>query len=676
VWASALPARLAWVATGLALMVAARQALRIREPWPWLGIALYGAMAIAVFAACFHAERPDKTPLSGLRLGLGRLGWRGPLLLFALACTVIQLEVLQAQMRPGLVVVLGLWIAAIVAYVVAMWDAPAASLRLPRDGLLDAAALLTLALALRLWHLDSIPWVFGGDEAGFSLEGIKAGRGAVLTPFGTGLLGQPNPTFLYQGLAFTALDILRLEPTIFASRLPWALLGALTISVLYTVVRVVHGRGAALVAAFLLATMAYHIHYSRLALNNAADPLFLTLGMLALTQAEMSRSRLAWTLVGVCAGLGMYFYTGGLGHWLILALAIACLARLDPRGFWRYHRLGLICLAGAAIVAIGPLAQYAAINPDNFTDAIKRSSVFHTGYLREETARRGISELEFFVDQARAALGSFTVTSDRSAFYGAGGGPLLDRASATLFLLGTLAALVRFRDWRWMVFPLWWGSAVLLPSILSVNPPSSQRLLGAAPAAAALAALGVVAVARLVQRRLPGSLHRPAAALVAVGLGAIAVANAQFYFGQYTPVIGYGHGNEILSTAAGIYLRDSSSPGVRLYWYGAPRVYAGYAPLRFLAPCVDRIDVPPQVTLEKLRELVRPANNELHMFLPERARELELVRQIEPRGTVRELRKPGFDEVMVVVYQPSRASRAPLRRDGGAIDRAAADCEY
>jgi hypothetical protein len=296
--------------------------------------------------------------------------------------------------------------------------------------------------------------------------------------------------------------------------------------------------------------------------------------------------------------------------------------------------------------------------------------------LREETAARGISELEFFVDQARAALGSYTVTSDRSAFYGAGGGSLLDRASAALFLLGTLAALVRFRDWRWMLFPIWWASAVLLPSVLSVSPPQSQRLLGAAPAAAALAALGVVAVARVIKRRLPKALHRPAAALVAAGLAAIAVANAQFYFGKYTPAIGYGHGNEIVSTAVGMYLRDAFEPGVRFYWHGAPRVYAGYAPMRFLAPCVDRVDVPPGVTLEKLRELVRPAESEVFVFLPERYGELELVRQIVPRGTIRELRKPGFDEVMAFVYQPSRANRAPLRRDGGAIDRPTIYCEY
>src|SRR5690606_27829994 len=106
-----------------------------------------------------------------------------------------------------------------------------------------------------------------------------------------------------------------------------AVFGTLTVPALYLLARELFDRRTALLAALLLATFPPHIHFSRLGLNNIADPLFGVLALAFLVRGLKRGGLRDYALSGVMLGLTQYFYEGGkllypllFGAWLLLAL--------------------------------------------------------------------------------------------------------------------------------------------------------------------------------------------------------------------------------------------------------------------------------------------------------------------------------------------------------------------
>ncbi len=235
--------------------------------------------------------------LWSLTAGLGELG-RGAVLLWGLAVGAVGLATLWPASGP-----------------------PSLERLIPtmsRQTWLEAATvagLTLLALVLRVAALDSVPFTLGGDEAWHGLLARQVLEGNIQNPFSMGYMSMP--TFFYWPLSWS----LRLAGNDVAGlRLPAALVGTVTVPLLYLFARDLWGKRTAFLAAALLATYDYHIHYSRLGANNVWDPLFVLLALWALDrglvaatdegaerQASAYRSFLA---VGFVLGLSTYFYTG------------------------------------------------------------------------------------------------------------------------------------------------------------------------------------------------------------------------------------------------------------------------------------------------------------------------------------------------------------------------------
>jgi hypothetical protein len=66
-----------------------------------------------------------------------------------------------------------------------------------------------------------------------------------------------------------------------------------------------------LLAAAALATMRWHIHFSRVGIEPVLVPLFLTLILWALWRARRTNSPAAWLALGVVVGLTPYTYPAG-----------------------------------------------------------------------------------------------------------------------------------------------------------------------------------------------------------------------------------------------------------------------------------------------------------------------------------------------------------------------------
>jgi predicted membrane-bound mannosyltransferase len=127
-------------------------------------------------------------------------------------------------------------------------------------------AITAASLLLRTALLGQIPFTVSGDEAAQGLEAIRVLKGELANPFATAWRGVPT-----MSLQLTALSIRLFGQTGLALRVPWALIGAATIPLVYWLVSHWFGKATGLVAAALLAVYQYPIHYSRLGSNQIAD---------------------------------------------------------------------------------------------------------------------------------------------------------------------------------------------------------------------------------------------------------------------------------------------------------------------------------------------------------------------------------------------------------------------
>ncbi len=231
------------------------------------------------------------------------------------------------------------------------------------------AALVLFALVLRAWRIDTIPWTLSGDEGNFGRWAREALDGRMTNMFSTGHLSMPS---LY---AFFQAAWLRLAgDNVFGLRLPWAIVGTLSVLGAYMLVRRLFGRGLALPVALLLAGYHYHIHYSRLGLNNIADPFFVVWALYFMVMGWQGGRRWPWMMSGLLAGLAFFFYTGGRRVPVILVgnHRLGCARRA---GLHRAVAQGLADDLLGFLVAAGPMLLFAFQHPDDFNARISSPGI-------------------------------------------------------------------------------------------------------------------------------------------------------------------------------------------------------------------------------------------------------------------------------------------------------------
>ncbi len=493
------------------------------------------------------------------------------------------------------------------------------------------ALLTALALALRVTALDRMPYTLAGDEAWFGISARQVLQGVIRNPFVTGHLSMPTLFF------WTMAGAMRLfGDGIAAIRLPAAMVGTATIPLFYLFVRDLWGRRAACLSALFLAAYELHIHYSRLALNNAWDPFFavLTFWLLerGLAQAE-ERLRLRYFLLtGFVLGLGLYFYTGAR---LLPLLVAACLLffSLQRRSQGQAASLaGPLALMGLAfLAAAAPILGFALAHPDDWNARMNQVGILQSGWLDVTRQLTGKGTAHLLADQFLRAAGAFHVFPDRTDFFGIQR-PLLAFVPAVLAILGMAWALAHLRERRYFLVLIWFWAVIVTGGMLTESPPSSQRLLLAVPAVAILVATGLEQSVHL-GRRLLGVNRRWADLLLGLALFAIALGGIRFYFADYLPSGRYGSENGETATMIGHYVEELDA-GYRIYFFGWPRLGWGFGSMGFLAPNIEAQDVPDPLVAPP--GFVDTGRSAAFIFLPERIGELAWVQAAFPAGTLRE----------------------------------------
>ncbi|MCZ7571986.1 MAG: glycosyltransferase family 39 protein [Ardenticatenaceae bacterium] len=582
--------------------------------------------------------------------------WRVVALLLAATLTASLLRLLRIEPQlPNYNQAVLFWLGATGFYILAV----APPRRRPRLDLglwweinrrivLVVAVVLLAALGLRVWQLGSIPPTLGGDEGSQGLEALKILAGAIRNPFATGWLSVPTMSFY-----FNAPTIKLLGNTIFALRLPWALVGTVTVLVVFWLVTRLKGLTLGLMTAALLATYHYHIHFSRLGSNQVADPFFVALALLFLYRARDRRSPLDWALCGVVIGLAQYFYAGARFTVVIIAVLTLSFLVRDGARFWHEQRQGVLIMLGAAVVTAAPMIQFAIRFPNDYNARLNQVGIIQSGWLEHEQVVRNQGALPILLDQTRRAALAFNLYPDRTVWYGSPK-PLFDFAAGALFLLGLGYATLRLDDRRLFPMVIWWWGAMFLGGALTESPPSSQRLITLAPPAVFFVALALLRIGQIAQRAWGERDLDRLTPYLAAAILALSLSSVKWYFVDYTPLRVYGSYNGVVATALGEYARDVLGPDWRIYFFGPPRMYVGFGSIPYLAPNVEGVDIHQPLTVPPDRGLAPADKGAAFVFLPERREELALVRQTFPGSAVEEIPSPLGGTPLFIVYRVPR----------------------
>jgi hypothetical protein len=507
-------------------------------------------------------------------------------------------------------------------------------------------ALLLVALLVRVVDLEHIPANLGGDEGTQGLAALELVKAPLGNPFSTGWYSVPTLSVFAYGVTMQVFGT-----TATGLRMLSVLVGAATVLTTFLLGRELWGWKIAWSAAAVLACSHYHLHFSRLGSNQIGDGLFVTLALWLFVRGMRSRRAIHFALSGVVVGLGWYAYFGARLVGIILAVYLAWLFLIKHRAQslvvfgTRYGRLALILLL-AALVTAAPLLLYYAAHPDRLAARAGQVSILSAGWWGREEEYTGKSAASIFLRQVWRSVSGFHYTLDPTFWYRSSI-PLLDSLSGVLFLFGLVWTVAHWREPGSGLLSIWFWLALILGWILTENPPSSQRLVIAAPALALFVGVGLSWLVELGQRVLGKGRLFGWDEVTLVILALISILNLHYYFVVYTPTGIYGNPTAEVATRLGRYLRQQGDD-YPVYFYGPPKMYADIGNLAFLARDTGIVDVHegenPSVSV--------PASGEARfVFLPHRLEELGGVRERFPDGEERRVYSRFDDRLLYVLYE-------------------------
>lgn len=398
------------------------------------------------------------------------------------------------------------------------------------------AAVTLLGFVLRVWNLEGgLRWFV--DEVNFAIPALTASERTNLDIF-TNFSSIAAFPWLYPYLQGIGVEYL--GRNLVSLRLISALFGTMAIPGLYLLLRNLIDRHTAFIGALLFATFAPHIHWSRLAMNNIADPTMAIFAFAFLIMGLRSQRQRDFVIAGVFLGLTQYFYEGGRLFFPILAAStIGAYAVL-----FRSHKLWVrFALFVVAALLVAMPVYYTILTTG--TALTPRMNIASTGgeawYESVISLITDGDQSRNTTTQARIALSLLFYRPDGSLYYG-GETPLLLTFMIPFFLLGVAYLLWRPLSAPSILLLLWIGGNVAANAIVR-DANHSSRFVILFPALIAVVAIAlrfllpyILPLHRL--RLLPTSLGRLSRRTFvlqrsALVLGAVAVVFAVTQVGYY-----------------------------------------------------------------------------------------------------------------------------------------------
>jgi 4-amino-4-deoxy-L-arabinose transferase-like glycosyltransferase len=539
--------------------------------------------------------------------------------------------------------VLGLWLVSIALFLLGVLclddeRRKLDRLSIPRWEWAAIGVLTLIALLVRVIALGHVPHNFSGDEGAMGLQARAVLDGRLRDPFTSGWLSHPTLWFYIQ-----AASVRVFGDDIFGLRIISALLGAATIPALYLFARRPFGARVALAAAALLALYHVHIHFSRMGLNNVADPLFALLAYTSLLEGLRRRSPLLLGLSGVFLGLDQHLYFAArLAPFVVLAVIAQRLAVERRRFLDTAHLLPLLVIG--FFIGLGPLIRLPLFHWPDFTARLASEGIFESGWYHDRVAA-GASPVHVLATQASRSVGAFGWVRDVTPHYNQGMS-LLDPVSACIFAAGVVFIVIRFRRPESVLVPAWLLVTVIA-SALVVSTPGSEHYVTATPAICLAIACGLDGIVRVLGRldRRLLRLATVAAPAVVVGLCAWSVT---FYFHDYSPRNTFGFPATETATAVARYLAPHGQTSY-VYLLGSD-LFLNHPTLGFIDGDLQGTDVARGMPPDALPP--PPAGRRsLFVAAPGRLDELSAIARARPGGRSVEVRSSYDERLLFRAYE-------------------------
>jgi hypothetical protein len=381
-----------------------------------------------------------------------------------------------------------------------------------------------------------------------------------------------------------------------------------------------------LLAAIFLSAYHYHIHFSRIGLNNIWDGLWYIIVIGALWYGWEHEQNKALAVAGFSLGMAQYFYPSGRAL-IIPILAWLFFMGLSDREKFKRAFPGLVIMLIVSAVIVLPLGIFYLHHFDEYMAPFVRVSIFGR-ILNDMVQSTGQPIWLILLKQIWKGLQAFTYTPILAWYQP--GTPLLRSFAAGLFLLGILLLFVRGSNNRLLLLGLWILTFGLIGG-LSESTPASQRYIAAAPVCALLVGYGLSEVASIFEKLWP-QLKRIINGVAIALAFLLAVGELNFYFNTYTQksAVDLSHNNTMIAQHLANYLKDRPSD-VQVVFLGLPRMgYYSIPSLQFLVPDIKGIDV--ALPWETFDKSAITGNNLVFVFVPGFETALEAVKAAYPGG--------------------------------------------
>ncbi|MGB1251690.1 MAG: glycosyltransferase family 39 protein, partial [Candidatus Promineifilaceae bacterium] len=612
-------------------------------------IALLMIFALATFAGSLLLARIPSlrerfpNPTTSISAYFSISNWQVTLLLFALPFAwFARLAAGDGRLAHYATLSTAAWLLACLFAVVGGWQFKERRIALAWQEVLLMMGLFLAAWALRWVNIAEMPTTLSGDEASAAFSSLDFMSGQLDNWFAKGWFSFPS---LYYRV--NSIGILLFGRSIEGIRFLATLVGALTVVGVYVLGRVVFGRITGLLAAILLAGQHFHIHFSRIGLQNVWDGLFAMIALSGLWIGWQHGKRSGYIFCAIALGLGQYFYVTFRAMPVIVLLWVLIIA-VRQRGRFRKQLPHLLLAAWIALIFFLPLGLYFLAQPQEFNAPLQRVTVLE-GWLGEKAAEQDTTETGILLKQMWISAQGITNTPLQH-WYNVGQPLLLPIASA-IFLLGLIWLLISFDSRSLLILlPM---LIVIVAGGLSRDAPASQRYVMIAPLVVLIIAVPLGQLSTLIDAEgVKIGRYKPTT-LAAIGVMllitlSISTISARFYFNDVYDKYVLGGFNTETATHIATYLAETPSQTVG--FAGWPQMnFDSIQTLPFLVPHVE--------TTNLMEPLTQPPSGDMlldtYIFLPGRIHELPFVQQAYPNGRVVTVNRERDGVMFFLAYELS-----------------------
>ncbi|CAN5857043.1 hypothetical protein BH10CHL1_BH10CHL1_47290 [soil metagenome] len=360
--------------------------------------------------------------------------------------------------------------------------------------------ILLIAIFLRFWQLHSLPPGFHLDESYEALEAWHIFTDASYRPlFLPGNFGVPALNAYANALMFGLFQLFGGEAGPVAMRTTAACFGVLGVGALYGLAsewqkmtkKASLSLAFPLLAAASLATLRWHIHFSRIGIEPIIVPLLWTSALWLLLRGWRTGHWRNFVGCGLLLAASMYTYQAAwiipllmLPTVLLLSLSKTEIGAEKPAIRTRQRIVGLLIAGIVAILFVAPFGWYIWQHPDIVT--------LRPSQVASAVGTDGADNTSIWRSIGRTAqmYSPIDPTSDLNARRNIPGEPVLNFWETILFLAGLVVAIWRIRRPGYAILLLSL-LGLLLPGALSQHAPHFHRLLGASAPTALLCALAL-----------------------------------------------------------------------------------------------------------------------------------------------------------------------------------------